>query len=80
MELGLWAAQWSIDPWGEERADLRSAITSYVLAEVNRNPKKKSSPFKPKDFMPYARREELDMAKDLSARLKAALKPPKKGK
>ena len=79
-ELGLWAALWSIDPWGEQRADLRSAITSYVVAETRRDPKKKSSPFKPRDFMPYATQEGRAQSRDLFNRLKAALKAKPKGK
>jgi hypothetical protein len=73
-ELGLWAAKWETDPWGEERADLRNAVTTYVVAEVNRNRKVKATPYKPLDFMPYAQKDQHARNKDLSARLKAAFK------
>lgn len=73
-EIGTWAALWRIDPWGEERADFRQAITTYVLAEVNRNPKKKGTPYKPLDFMPYAQRDKQANNRELSARIKAAFK------
>lgn len=41
----------SIEPFGEERADLRIAINTCVLANINRG--KKTPPYKPEDFMPY---------------------------
>lgn len=76
-ELGLWAALWEIDPWGEERADLRNAITSYVIAESNRKQKVKATPYKPSDFMPYSLKDEKAKGRDLSHRLKAAFKKEK---
>jgi hypothetical protein len=77
-ELCLWAALWDIDPWGEERADLRNAMTTHVLAETNRNTKKKLTPYRVADFMPYVQRDEKAKGRDLSERLKAAF--PKKGR
>jgi hypothetical protein len=76
-ELGLWAAQWTNDPWGEERADKRSAITSYVVAEVNRNPKKKSTPFRPEDFMPYDTEDRKE--KPITAKVRSLMQRFKKG-
>jgi hypothetical protein len=73
-ELGLWAALWEIDPWSEERADYRAALPTYVLAEINRDPKKKTNAYKPTDFMPYTRKDENAKHRDVSARLRAALK------
>jgi len=32
--------------------DFRSALICAIIANVNRNPKKKSVPFTPSDFMP----------------------------
>ena len=43
---------YEIDPWGDERADLRVAIGHSLLANVNRDPKKTGA-FEPYDFMPY---------------------------
>jgi hypothetical protein len=62
-EFGLWCALYKQEPWGEQRADLRAAINTSVLANVNRNTKKKHEPFTPLDFMPYAekpRQSELN--------------------
>jgi hypothetical protein len=79
-ELGLWAALWRIEPWGDERADLRSAIVASVLANVNRNPQKRSQPFQPKDFMPYVQQEKSAQDEDLSRRLRATLGAGSKAK
>jgi hypothetical protein len=61
-ELGEWMAFWQIEPWGDERADLRTAINTAVLANVNRDSKRRPNPFTPKDFMPYYREPEPDPA------------------
>lgn len=44
-----WAAYAEIEPWGEERADLRAGIVSSVIANTHRG---KGQPLTPKDFMP----------------------------
>lgn len=81
-ELGLWAALWHIDPWGELRADLRNAITSYVVAESGRNTKAKSTPFRPRDFMPYVKANEAASSAELSKRMREVFKhvKPTKGR
>lgn len=47
-----WAAYAEIEPFGETRADLRSAIIASVIANANRNSKKHPKPYTPDDFMP----------------------------
>lgn len=49
-ELTEWIAFYNIEPFGEDRADMRQALTSCILANANRDPKK-SRAFKPQDFM-----------------------------
>jgi len=49
-EFAEWQAYASIEPFGEERADLRSAIVACVIANSNRSKSQKA--FKVKDFMP----------------------------
>jgi len=44
-------AFYSIEPFGEQRADLRAAIVASVIANSNRG--KNQKPFKPEDFMPF---------------------------
>jgi hypothetical protein len=50
-EFTEWQAYFALEPFGEERADIRAALVASVIANVNRNPKKRSSPFAVKDFM-----------------------------
>ena len=56
-ELSEWQAYYTLDPFGEERADLRAGIIASVIANVNRDPKK-GPPFKPSQFMPLIEEEE----------------------
>ena len=49
-ERMLWQAMNRLDPWGEARADLRTATVACVIANSNRG--KNSKGFTPKDFMP----------------------------
>mgnify|MGYP000940748974 FL=1 len=58
-ELSEWMAYYNIEPFGEERADLRSGIVASTIANVNRDPKK-GQPFKPTDFMPLSEMAEED--------------------
>lgn len=51
-------AYYTVEPFGEYRADLRSAITSCVIANGNRGKNKK--PFKVSDFMPsFEKKKEM---------------------
>lgn len=64
-ELSEWMAYDRIDPFGEERGDLRAGILASLLANINRDRKKKSDPFSPLDFMPVVQRnQEIDRAYD----------------
>ena len=49
-ELSEWMAFYNIEPFGEFRADIRSAIIACTLANCNRG--KNQSAFKISDFMP----------------------------
>ena len=44
-------AFYQIEPFGDERADYRQALTTCVLANVNRDKNKKPTPYVPEDFM-----------------------------
>lgn len=50
--LGEWLALYRIDPWGEVRDDLRSGIVASVIANVNRDVRRKPEPFTAQDFVP----------------------------
>jgi len=45
-------AYFSIEPFGEERADLRMATIACLIANANRDEKKRREPYTVQDFMP----------------------------
>jgi hypothetical protein len=50
-ELTDWLAYWSLEPWGEERADFRSGILAAAMSNRWRGKGEKAA--KPQDFMPF---------------------------
>jgi hypothetical protein len=71
QELTEWMAYYELDPFGSERDDLRSGIVSAVIANVHRDPKKRSKPFEAADFMPYLEKPELSQ-EQIAAKVAAA--------
>jgi hypothetical protein len=72
-ELGTWIALYAVDPWGEQRADLRTGILASTMANIHRG--KGSQAFSPADFMPrYEASARKDEGNDVAARLLAFLK------
>ena len=55
-EFAEWQAYDSIEPFGDERADLRQGVIGSLLANIYRDKKKRSRPFEALDFMPIVRR------------------------
>ena len=49
-ELAEWIAYYGLEPWGEERADLRAGIVASTVANTNRGGNNRAH--KPSDFMP----------------------------
>lgn len=41
-----------LEPFGEERADLRAGIVASTVANTARDPKTQRDPFTPQEFMP----------------------------
>lgn len=82
-ELAEYAALNEIDPFGEQRADLRIGILASLIANINRDPKK-SKPFRPMDFMAFIPEEQRAQfkktaeTKDLSEAIKLAFRGFKK--
>lgn len=50
-EFAAWLAFYQIEPFGEFRADMRSALVATLTANAHRNAKKKREPFELSDFM-----------------------------
>lgn len=79
-ELSEWHAFYKLEPFGEERADLRSGIVASIL--VNTNLKKGAKATTPLDFMPYAEKQPQDAAaqkaqfKQFTATMKARQADP----
>lgn len=74
--MAEWLAYFQLEPWGEERADLRAGIVASTIANVNR-PAKRKQAYAPKDFMPRFGAEPEDAettALRLMARMRAALR------
>lgn len=63
-ELSAWMVYDSIEPIGARRLDVLAAMLMALLANVNRNPKKRRKPFKPDDFMPEWWREPREQSLD----------------
>lgn len=54
VEFTYWQTVYGLQPWGDDRADLRSAFISCTLANAYRDEKKRPTPFDLLDFMPYS--------------------------
>jgi hypothetical protein len=57
-EFSEWMAYFALEPFGEERADLRMGILASVMA--NLWGKRKGHPWRPQDFMPRFGRRDAD--------------------
>ena len=72
-ELTEWQAYYGLEPFGEDRADLRAGIVASTVANVFR--KSGTSPYKAQDFMPRFEktrqdwREQLEMVRAINAAL-----------
>lgn len=51
-EFVEWQAFYSQEPWGDARQDILTAMQMALLANVNRNPKKRRKAFSLADFLP----------------------------
>ncbi len=66
-DLNLWLLYSEIEPWGEERGDLRAGIVASTIANVHRDRKKQGRAFKPSDFMPKFDEEAKSQRKPLTS-------------
>lgn len=65
QELTEWMAYSQVEPWGEDRADLRSGIVAATVANAHRDKKKKHSPYKARDFIPQFGRRRGKSTEDM---------------
>ena len=47
-----WLAYYQIEPFGGVRGDLHAALVAAIIANANRDPKKRRKPYTPGEFMP----------------------------
>lgn len=66
-ELTEWQAFYQLEPFGEERDDLRSGIVASTVANTARDPKQHREPFLPRDFMPKFGDEDEEVEVDQEA-------------
>ena len=56
-ELREWMQYRRLQPFGEQAAFLRTGIVAAILANAHSDPKKRSQPYTPEDFMPKAQKQ-----------------------
>jgi len=54
-EFEEWIAFYSFEPWGDERADIRSGVIASTVANVHLG-----GGYSPTDFMPYLSQEKKE--------------------
>ena len=52
-ELVEWIEFYGLDPFGEQRGDIRNAMLMSLMANINRDPKKRQKPYSLDEFMPF---------------------------
>lgn len=78
-QLMEWLAYFTLEPFGEGRADWRAAMQASVIANVHR--RRGSRQFQPKDFMPRLGQTTKTTSPDaMLAMMKAAVAASGKGK
>lgn len=76
-ELTELEAFYEIDPWGEQRADMRNALLCAAIVNANRGRKRRAT--HPKTFMLYPDKgARVTDPQDMMAMLKAIFPPQKK--
>lgn len=51
-EFAEWMAYAELEPFGQGREDVRAGVIASLIANVNRDADKRSTPFEPFDFFP----------------------------
>jgi hypothetical protein len=57
LQLSELQAFYNLEPFGEQRAELRHGAAMAMTANLNRNSKQKVEPFKAVEFMHYVQKE-----------------------
>jgi hypothetical protein len=54
-----WAEFFNLEPWGTDMDNWRAGQICSIVANVNRDPKKRPDPYKPQDFMPKKKTKRM---------------------
>lgn len=68
-EFAELAEHYKREPWGDYRIDLAGGVIASVVANANRDSRKKPEPFSPADFMPFSEKQKPNSAQQLRASL-----------
>ncbi len=68
-ELTEWKVYYNMEPWGTEVEDWRAGMIASVIANVNRDPKKRKEPYGPDDFVPKRVQEIEQQTPDEQSRI-----------
>lgn len=58
-ELTEWRMYARIEPFGQMRDELHAGVVASTVANTSRDPKRRSDPFRPEDFMPHYEAPEM---------------------
>ena len=58
-EILLYQCYYRIAPWGEERGDIRNAMSMAQNANMHRDTSTRPTPYEVSDFMPFMEKPEL---------------------
>lgn len=72
-EFNEWMAYAELEPFGEDVASWRAGLVAATIANVNRDAKKRPSPYQPSDFMPEEPKTPQEQQKDLQDRINAMM-------
>ena len=56
-----WEEYYSVEPWGDDQHEARNGMLCSLIANVNRDTKKKRDPFMPRDFMRGPAEPEVEL-------------------
>jgi len=72
QEFMTWAAYYRVEPWGDDRADIRSAIVAQVTASLSNLVAKRPRSFKLSQFIPKFNRPTKQTPAQIETAIKAA--------
>lgn len=65
--MSEWRAYFELEPFGPLQEDYQAGIVATILANSNRDPKKRRNPYTPQDFFPSLAAEQEQRTLELAA-------------